>query len=125
MQRNLTGAFALAAFLALGTAAPVLAQPAPGQQGGMVLPRDLMTAQDRLAYRQEMRQARTPEERAQVQERHWAQLQQRASERGMTLVEPVMRGGAGSWGEAQGEREPMGRRMASMRENMPMMLRAP
>jgi hypothetical protein len=109
--------FALAGFLILG-ASPVMAQQAAGpaamqaqpEQGRVVLPRDLMTAQDRQAYRQEMRQARTVQERNLIREQRMAQLRQRAGERGLALAEPAMRGPGMGSGEGGGsQHEPMAR----------------
>ncbi|MBI1208238.1 MAG: hypothetical protein GC191_13250 [Azospirillum sp.] len=95
-----------------------------------VRPRDLMTPQDRQAYRQAMRGATTAQERAQIREQKWGQLRQRAAERGLVLAEPGRWGGPGNsaerWG--RGERESNQRGMAARRESRgmaAMMPRAP
>ncbi|CAK0747062.1 hypothetical protein CCP1ISM_2650002 [Azospirillaceae bacterium] len=57
----------------------------------VVRPRDLMTTQERQAYRQAMREARTPEARQATRDRLYTTLRQRATERGVVLAEPGMK----------------------------------
>ncbi|MGF1547483.1 MAG: hypothetical protein ACFCUG_09155 [Thiotrichales bacterium] len=55
--------------------------------------RDLMTPQERNAFMQQMRQARTPEERQQLREQQHARMLERAQARGLNLPDqPVERG---------------------------------
>lgn len=54
----------------------------------------LMTQQERAAYRARMRAAKTQEEREKIRAEHHEQMKARAKEKGMTLPdEPPMRGG--------------------------------
>lgn len=57
----------------------------------------LMTQQERLEYRSQMRTLRTPEERAAFRQEHHKKMQERAKEKGVTLPDapPAMGGGAG------------------------------
>lgn len=61
----------------------------------------LMTPQERDAYRERMRNARTLEEREQIRAEHHAQMQARAKERGLALPDQP-RPGAGSRGAGGG-----------------------
>lgn len=59
----------------------------------------MMTQQERIEHRNQMRAAKTLEEREQVRSRHHELMVQRAKERGITLPdEPPMRGGMGPGG---------------------------
>lgn len=49
---------------------------------------DLMTPQERDAYIEKMRAAKTPEERVKLRDEHRIEMQKRAQERGVTLPEP-------------------------------------
>lgn len=85
----------LVAAIAAAVSGSVLAQApetpaAPAAQ--VVRPADLMTAQERENFRQQMQQATTAEERQKVREAHRAALEQRAKEQGVTLAGP--RGGS-------------------------------
>ncbi|MDD5059346.1 MAG: hypothetical protein PHQ60_15930 [Sideroxydans sp.] len=54
----------------------------------------IMTRQERTAYRNKMRSAKTAEEREQIRTEHHALMQARAKERGVTLPDaPPARGG--------------------------------
>lgn len=56
----------------------------------------LMTPEERTAYHNKMRAAKTPEAQEQLRREHHAEMQARAKERGVTLpVEPSARGGHG------------------------------
>ena len=58
----------------------------------------LMTAEEREAFREKMRSAKTPEERRQIAQANRAEMQKRAQEKGITLPEhrgPRGRMGAG------------------------------
>ena len=57
----------------------------------------LMTAEERVAYRAAMQAAKTPEERERVRAAHHEQMKIRAKERGVTLPDtpPAKRGGMG------------------------------
>ncbi|MEI6414126.1 MAG: hypothetical protein WCP34_07675, partial [Pseudomonadota bacterium] len=82
---------------------PVMAQPpaakamtAPtGQPAAqpVVKPRNLMTAQEKQAYRRDMKQARTAQEKQQIQDKKYGQLRQRATERGVVMADPPVRQG--------------------------------
>lgn len=94
MPRNLvmTTAFALALLMpAVATAQPATTgeQPVYGSQ--------LMNEQERLEYRQRMRNAPSEEERQQIRAEHHQRMQERAQQQGVTLPdEPPAQGmGAG------------------------------
>jgi Spy/CpxP family protein refolding chaperone len=96
----------IAASLALVAAAttPALAQ-SEAAPAAKATPRmyghELMTAEERQAYADRMRAAKTPEERAKLRNEHRAKMQQRAQEKGVTLAdprEPRGRGGRGGRG---------------------------
>jgi len=61
----------------------------------------LMTKQERVEFRQKMRNAQTTEEREQLRLEHHAQMQERAKEKGLTLPDEPMPKGAGM-GSGQG-----------------------
>lgn len=77
------------------------AQPAsPGQPP--IFGSELMTPEERDAYRQRMWSAQNPEARDQVRREHHEQMVQRAKERGVTLPEePLAERGPG-WGPQPG-----------------------
>lgn len=54
----------------------------------------LMTQEERDAFRKQMQEAKTPEERAKIRDEHRATAQARAKEKGITLPEPGPRGPA-------------------------------
>lgn len=64
----------------------------------------LMTPQERSAYRAKMRAAKTPEERQAIRAEHHAAMSARAKERGVTLPEqpPARGGGMGPGGGGRG-----------------------
>jgi len=94
---------AAAAIALLGAAtAPVLAQGTttpPAKAGPQrMYGYELMTPEERQAYMDKMRSAKTPEERAKLRDEHRAEMQQRAKEKGVTLPEPGGRRGPGGPG---------------------------
>ena len=60
----------------------------------------LMTQEERMAYRARMRAAKTQEERERIRAEHHEQMKARAKERGVTLPDmpPAMGGGMGLGG---------------------------
>jgi hypothetical protein len=56
---------------------------------------ELMTPEERDAYMDRMRNAKTPEERTKLRDEHRAEMQKRAKEKGVTLAEPRGPGGPG------------------------------
>jgi hypothetical protein len=62
----------------------------PHTSSRAVLPRDLMTREERAAFRAQMQQA-TPQERNAIWHRELAILEQRAAARGVGLAVPAMR----------------------------------
>ena len=87
--RNLT-----AVLLALGLMAPLSAS---AQQGGEtpIYGSELMTQQERLEYRERLRNADGVEERDRIRSEHHERMLERARERGVTLPAEPPRGGAG------------------------------
>ena len=91
---------AAAVALAAAATAPVLAQGAgapPADKAGTtrIYGYELMTPDERQAYVDKMRAAKTPEERARLRDEHRAEMQKRAKEKGVTLAEPRGPGGPG------------------------------
>jgi Spy/CpxP family protein refolding chaperone len=104
MKRTLTMAAGIAAALGLGLAASTFAHGPMGgpmgggpgyfgggpgygaaQRSGPIA--QLFTAEERTAFREQMRNAATPEQRQALMEAHRAELQKRAAEKGITLPE--------------------------------------
>ena len=93
--------------LALSSVAPsshaqMSAQPQARQQ---FYGSQLMTPQERLQYREQMRNAKTEQERQQLRLEHHQQMQQRARQKGVTLPDepPANRGmGSGMGGGGMG-----------------------
>ena len=86
------GAFAAALVLAApwGASAQGQGQAQPGAQTQQqkqepIFGSQLMTREERAAYRSRMRAAKTPEERARLRSEHHDQMVARAKERGVTL----------------------------------------
>ncbi|MDD5240246.1 MAG: hypothetical protein PHG47_00845 [Sulfuricella sp.] len=73
---------------------------AQARQQEMVYGSQLMTREERVAYRAKMRAAKTPEEREKIRAEHHEQMKVRAKEKGVTLpdVPPAMGGGMGPGG---------------------------
>lgn len=69
---------------------------------------DLMTPQERDAYIEKMRAAKTPEERLKLRDEHRAEIQKRAKEQGVPLPEPrgpgAAKGPAGAPAKGQARR---------------------
>jgi uncharacterized membrane protein YhiD involved in acid resistance len=66
----------------------------------------LMTQEERLEYRNKMRNLKTQQEREAFQLEHHKQLQERAKEKGITLPEQPMRPGAARPGSMGGRMGP-------------------
>lgn len=107
------GAFAAALLLAApwGASAQGQGQAQPGAQAQQqkqepIFGSQMMTREERAAYRGKMRAAKTPEERATLRSEHHDQMVARAKERGVTLpAEPPSvrpRGGPGGMGGGMG-----------------------
>lgn len=80
-------AAAIAAFA--GTALAQQSAPSPATPTPQVVrPADLMTQQERDAFRKQMEQATTVEERQRIRDAHRAAIEQRAKERGVQLGQP-------------------------------------
>ena len=100
MTKPTLGSVSIALAVAMGLfTLPVMAQPpaakamtAPATQP-VVKPRNLMTAQEKQAYRRDMKQARTAQEKQQIQDKKYGQLRQRATERGVVMADPPVRQG--------------------------------
>ena len=94
--------------VALGTlstasrAAPAQDRPAPASQAGQVYGWQLMTPAERDAYRQQMRNTRTAQEREALRAQHHQQMQQRARERGLRLPDMPPPGGGMGRGMGRG-----------------------
>ncbi|OIP18803.1 MAG: hypothetical protein AUK53_00800 [Betaproteobacteria bacterium CG2_30_59_46] len=80
------------------------------EQQEQVYGSQLMTQEERVAYRARMRGAKTPEEREKIRAEHHEQMRARAKERGVTLPDmpPAMGGGMGSGGGGMGPGGGMG-----------------
>ncbi len=93
----ITGALAAALSLTAGLAAAADPQP-------VIYGSQLMTQQERNAYRTQMRAAKTAEEREQLRKEHHERMQERAKAQGVTLPdEPPARGaGMGPGGGGMG-----------------------
>jgi len=115
-QRTAWFGMGLAAVLAAGALGPVtVAAPAAAQEQAQetVYGSQLMTAEERAAYRQRLMAAKTEEERNQIRAEHHVRMQERAKERGVTLPEeppmggmhmgPGMGGGMGGGGMGPGK----------------------
>lgn len=72
------------------SAAPAAASksPAADSTNPAVYGWQLMTPEERAAYRTKMRAAKTPEEKAKIRAQHHKEMQQRAETQGVTLSEP-------------------------------------
>jgi len=77
------------------------AAPAAAAAAQTVRPGDLLTPQERDAFRQQMQQAATPEDRQKIRDAHRAVIEQRAQEKGVTLAQPY--GGARGPGAQGGQ----------------------
>ncbi len=92
----------IAAAIALFMAGPVFAQQAdlpPLADDAPIYGAQIMSDQERVEHRMQMRSAKTLDEREQVRSEHHKQMVERARERGITLPEePPARGGMGPGG---------------------------
>ncbi|MDX1916108.1 MAG: hypothetical protein SFU55_11035 [Methylophilus sp.] len=71
----------------------------------------LMTNEERMAFRSKMRAAKTEEEREKIQNEQHERMKIRAKERGVTLPDqPIMKGGGMGVGRNQGQGQGQGRR---------------
>ena len=119
-KQTLIAAAAIALFAAATT--PALAQSAgapPADKAGA--PRmygyELMTPEERQAYIDKMRNAKTPEERTKLRDEHRAEMQKRAKEKGVTLSEPRgPRGPGGPGGPGGGRGQMYGEQLFSQQE---------
>jgi hypothetical protein len=98
---------ALAALVALPAVAQNAPTPGAGEgttaAGEQVYGWQLMSPQERAAYRSHMTGLKTAQEREQFRLEHQKQMEERARERGVTLQhEPMGRGPAGTPGQGMG-----------------------
>ncbi|MDD2464864.1 MAG: hypothetical protein PHI97_12780 [Desulfobulbus sp.] len=78
-------------------------QEISGIQGQQVYGSQLMTQDERVDYRRQMRDAKTAEEREELRTKHHQRMQERAQVRGLTLPEdPPGRGGGMGMGHGGG-----------------------
>lgn len=83
-------------FLITGIALAVLSTgSAMAQNNAPIYGSQLMTRQERIEYRTQMRALKTQEERNAFRLEHHKRMQERASERGQTLPDTPPAGGAG------------------------------
>jgi hypothetical protein len=87
--------------------------PASETEGGPIYGSQLMTQQERLAYRNQLRTAQTEQERQQIRAQHHVLMQERAREHGLSLPDQppdwgggMGQGGAGRWGGGMGQSDP-------------------
>src|SRR5512134_2762919 len=81
-------AIAVAAVLGAGAMPAAAQQPAaapPQAQPQRPYANQLMTPEERDAYRKQMQEAKTPEERTKIRDAHRAEMQKRAEAQGLTL----------------------------------------
>lgn len=78
---------AIATFCNVATAAEDSGPSSAVQQRELIYCADLMTPAEREAYRERMRAARSPEQRAALREAHQEDMRARARERGMEALE--------------------------------------
>ena len=64
---------------------------------------ELMTAQERAAYRERMRLAKTQQERERIREEHRLMIDARAKERGVQVIHTMPPTGAGAAGKNGGK----------------------
>ena len=95
IQRKTVASFAIASALALGTMA-LLTMPSMAQQQP-VYGSQMMTEQERMEYQQQMKSAKTEQEREQIRAEHHVQMQERAKKQGIILPDTApMKKGTGS-----------------------------
>lgn len=97
---------AMTAAMVLLSVPPWAADTTPARQQAQeqVYGSQLMTAQERAAYRTKMRSAKTLQEREQIRLDHHKAMQARAQAQGLTLPDtpPAMGGGVGPGGGGMG-----------------------
>ena len=75
-----------------------------------VFGRELMTNEERMEHRNNMRSAKTAEERERIQNEHHERMKIRAKERGVTLPdEPLVKGGRMGSGQGTGQGKGQGK----------------
>lgn len=75
-----------------------------GREDDQVYGVQLMTQQERLVYRNRMREAKTEAEREQIRAQHHEQMRERARKRGVVLPEaPAAHGMGGRGGDGAGK----------------------
>lgn len=95
IQRKTVASFAIASALALGTMA-LLTMPSMAQQQP-VYGSQMMTEQERMEYQQQMKSAKTEQEREQIRAEHHVQMQERAKKQRIILPDTApMKKGTGS-----------------------------
>jgi hypothetical protein len=97
--------------LAAEDAPPIrMAQAGPSDGSGQTIyGSQMMTQQERMEYRQRMRNAKSAEERLQIRQQHHEEMKVRAKERGITLPdEPPANRGPGMGGGMGGGMGPGG-----------------
>jgi hypothetical protein len=103
-HRTLTAAAALAllGMAALPTHAQQTPPPASAPQSKPTRSQlsELMSTEERAAYRQQMQEAKTPEERAKLRDAHRAEIAKRAKDKGIEL--PQRQAGKGPDGTGKG-----------------------
>jgi hypothetical protein len=101
---NYTLNLAAAVTLAVLSSQSVHAQNAgsAGQAAEPIYGSQMMTEQERNAYRTQIQQAKTQQERAEIQARHHEEMVKRAAEQGKTLPEDVP-ANRGAMGQGQGQ----------------------
>lgn len=78
-----------AAWLLAFAACAALAQaPAPAERRELIYGAELMSAEERAAYRNRIQAEKSPAAQGQLRERHRQQLRERAGARGVELKEP-------------------------------------
>ena len=108
-KQTLIAAATLALVAAVTTPALAQGAPPPAKAGdSRMYGYELMTPEERQAYMDKMRNAKTPEERTKLRDEHRAEMQRRAKEKGVTLPSravacPCPGGPGGGRGQMYGE----------------------
>lgn len=85
MQMKAKGPFLSAALMVVAGAAMLTGAMAQQQPDAAIYGSQLMTTQERLQYREQLRQARTTQEREQIRAQHHREMQKRARRMGVSL----------------------------------------
>ena len=95
---------AIALALSLGAVPGYTADQAPAQSKEVIYGSQLMTAQERVEFRNKLRAAKTAEEREQIRLEHHKAMRERAQAQGKTLPDmpPAVGGGMGPGGGGMG-----------------------